>query len=223
MQDNTKFLYGKRCNLDPFIQFGGPLWFRDIYSLKALENQLICDDESCKKFCIDSKHVTSLNLNGRDFRLVPKSQFTLTQPTRRCHVLCLSNDGNNAELFQRFNADICIKINVELMVDMIKDGNEHFNVEVIGKNVDYFRDGGFPETIDPIDLVFKKDYEKYRIENEYRIAIFWPYDHETSLRTESGDYVNVFSANPGDDDHISLNFRDMNLKELIVNVQDANV
>jgi hypothetical protein len=218
MQNNTKFLYGKRCNLDAFTQLGGPLWFRDIYSLKTLENQLICDDESCKTFCVDSKHVTSLNLNGRDFKLTPNSQVALTQPTRRCHVLCLSNDGNKAELFQRFAADICIEINVELMVEMIKDNTKHFNAEVIGENVDYFKDRELPETIDPMDLVFKKDYEKYSIEKEYRIAIFWPYDHETSLKTESGDYVKVFSAG---DDHISLNFKDMNLKELIVNVQGA--
>ena len=222
MTNITKYLYGKLTNLSNFLRSGESLWFRDIYSLNMLENKIICDEESIKKFKIDSKHISKVTLDGHDFKLVPNSIFRMSQPTRRCHVLCLSNKGNSAELFERFNADICIEINVDLLIQLIKQNNEHFNLEVIGKDVAYFETGNLPESIDTMELVFRKEAEKYQVEDEYRIAIFWPYDHKTRIMTTDGNYINVFADNPSCDDHISLDFIDLDRNELIVSIRDRN-
>jgi hypothetical protein len=220
MQKSSKYLYGKKENLGNFIRDGGPLWFRDIYALKMLENEVIRDNECSRNFNIDSKQITSININGQDFQLAKNSKLKLSQPTRRCHVLCLSNNGNNKILFQRFRADICIELNVELLIQILKESYDKSNIEVIGKDVEYFSTDCLPESIDPFDLVFKKDADKYHIENEFRIAIFWPYDHKTLMQSESGNSVSVFNLVPNDNDHICLNFKDIDLKKLILNVKE---
>lgn len=220
MSKNTKFLYGKRENLESFIRTGGPLWFRDLYSLKNLENDLICDDESLKRFCIDSKHIIKITIDGHDFQLVQDSEFNLSQPTRRCHVLCLSNDGNEPKLFRRFKADICIEINVNVMIKIIDNTWRDSNVEVKGKEVSYFKKGNLPETLNPFDIVFKKNSKRYRVENEYRIAIFWPFDHKTSILTKSGDCVNIFGHGSNCHNHIELHFEVSDLEKLIINVKN---
>lgn len=220
MTASKKYLYGKLLNLSNFLRNGNPLWFRDIYSLNMLENKVICDEESIRNFKIDSKHITKITFDGHDFNLAPNSILRMSQPTRRCYVLCMSKKGNNTELFKRFNADICVEINVELLIQLIKQNTEHFNLEVIGKDVTYYRPGNLPESIDPMELVFRKEADKYQIEDEYRIAIFWPYDNETKIMTTDGNYINIFAKNPNIDDHISLSITDINLKELVIGIRD---
>jgi len=218
MNQKIKYLYGEKSNLLDFYQHGGPLWFRDIYTLNMLENNLICDDESNKSFNIGSKHIKRFTIDGKEYKLFPNSKFKIHQPTRRCHVLCLSNSGFNSELFQRFNADICIAINVELMIQAIKDGNK--NIEVIGRNVEYFKHDKFPDSLDTKELVFIKDFEKYNIEDEYRIAVFWPCDNKTKIETECGNFINLFGEKPSIDNHIEFTFEGSDLTDLIIKAQD---
>ncbi len=195
---NTKFLYCKYDNLKSFIHHGKYLRFYDINYYKNLENDLIKDDESNKRYFHTADNIDLLQVN--EIKINPniiKGKLEISIPTRRSHVLCLSNIGNNVILFDRFEADLCIEINVDLLIEILKSyfQNIEERIEVIGKNVDYFKINEKEMELDNKKLVFKKNYEDFHIENEYRIAIFYPFDSNTMLKTSDNKYTNVFWGN----------------------------
>ncbi len=218
IMEKTRFLYGKKINFESFLTTGSPLWFRDLYSLGKLENEKIKDDESIRNHEVNSDQVQKITLDGRDFRLVENSTFNWKLLTRRCHILCLSNSGNNEVLFKRFNADVCIELNTEYIIELIKEGNPNKNLEIVGRNVDYYKKGALPSSHDPFELVFKKEYEKYHIEDEYRIAIFWPRDEGSTVLTKDNMQVNVFGEQATDGDHIEIGFSKSDMKDIVIDV-----
>jgi len=105
-----RYLYCKYENLKGFIHKGKPLRFREINSLLKLENIDIKDDESKKIFFLNSKKITSININNIEMDLQSiRGDIQIFAYPRRCFILCLSNSGYKTELYKRFRADICIK------------------------------------------------------------------------------------------------------------------
>lgn len=207
---NTKFLYCKYDNLKKFIHNGAPIRFTDINKFIKLENEKIRDDESKKTFDYTPQHGV-LEVDGIKIDFV---DLQLSYLTRRAHVLCLSNDGNSEELFNHFKSDTCIEIDVDLLIKMVKDKSKIIDekIEVIGKNVEYYRSGS-KIIIDGRELVFRKNYEKFHTENEYRIAIFYPYDDETRYKLENNDYAKLF----GDNNYIEIGIKDkIGMRRIIV-------
>ena len=198
---NTKFLYCKYDNLKKFIHDGAPIRFTDINEIVKLENEKIRDDESKKTFFYKPQDgVLEVDGTKIDFE-----EFEQSFPTRQAHILCLSNDGNRKELFNHFNADTCIEINIDLLMEIVKSRFETIdkNVEVIGKNIEYYRSGSKIIT-DGQELVFRKNYERYHMENEYRIAIFYPYNNKTIYKSKNNDDIKVF----GEDGYIKIGMND---------------
>ena len=207
---NTKFLYCKYDNLKKFIHNGAPIRFTDINKLIKLENEKIRDDESKKTFVYTPQDCV-LEVGGIK---IDFEDLQLSYPTRRAHVLCLSNNGNSEELFNHFKSDICIEIDVDLLIKIVKGKSKIIDekIEVIGKNVEYYRSGSKIIT-DEKELVFRKNYEKFHVENEYRIAIFYPYDDGARYKSENNDYAKLF----GDNDYIEIGINDeIGMRRVIV-------
>jgi len=185
---STKFLYCKYDNLKKFIHDGAPIRFTDVHYYANLENERIRDDESKRDYNFTSNFISTnkivvkvddFNINSEDI-----VNLQLSFKPRRAHVLCLSNDGYSQELFNHFNADTCIEIDVDFLIRIVKDkfNNIDKNISVVGKDVYYYNNNSKINT-DPTELVFMKQYEKFHVENEYRIAIFYPYNDDTIINT----------------------------------------
>jgi hypothetical protein len=215
---NTRFLYGKKTNFTSFLDTGSPLWFRDIYSLGELENQSISDDESTKTHEVNSDQIQKVTIDGRDFRVAKDTVFKMNLPTRRCHVLCLSNSGNDRIMFERFDADVCLELNTDKIIEMMQEANRNRRLEIVGRNVEYYKKGPLPLSHDPFELVFKKGYERYHSEDEYRIAIFWPEDENSTILTTDNEQINVFGTVATNSDHIEIGFNQSDLKDILVNI-----
>lgn len=194
----TKFLYCKYDNLKKFIHDGAAIRFTDTHYYANLENERIRDNESKRDFNFTSNfmstnkivlQVDDFNINSED---IVNLQFSFK--TRRAHVLCLSNDGNSQELFNHFNADTCIEIDVDFLIRIIKDAfkNVNANVNIIGKDVYYYYKNNSKKNADPTELVFMKQYEKFHVENEYRVAIFYPYGNETIINKKNHGNMKLF-------------------------------
>jgi len=205
------YLYGKRKNLNNFIEHRKSLWFRDINSLGKNSNEKICDNESKKDFLVNNNQIKHIVIgtknNMHKFRLVPDKSFTMFGRTRRCHVLCLSKNRNDTKLFKKFKADVCIAIDVNLLEKNLRAGLQNWGTEIIGKEIKYYKDGNPPKTLEKEKLVFYKK-DKYEDENEYRIAIFWPYDEKTIIKGNKDfqDSKSIFNDNPSENDHVSFDF-----------------
>ncbi len=213
----TRFLYGKKRNFASFLETGSPLWFRDLYSLGKLENEVISDDESTRAHEINSDQIQKITFDGRDFKLAENTNFKMNLPTRRCHVLCLSNSGNSELLFERFEADICLELNTDKIIEMMQEANTNRGLEIVGRDVEYYKKGPSPTTHDPFELVFRKEYKRYHIEDEYRIAVSWPEDDESKILTTGNNLARVFGPEATNGDHISIGFNRSDLKEILVN------
>lgn len=191
MTYEPKYLYGKYKNLKDLIFKGEAIWFTDINYYTKLENEKIRDNESQRVFQYDGRFIKSLQMGehiipGKDIK-----KLKINHPTRRAHVLCLSNDGYKPELYKRFDANVCIKIDVEVLMDLLVNAFEPKKGEVITRNVEYFGLNYNNTTIDNTSLVFYKS-EIFQIENEYRIAIFYPYDSSTYIKITKNKRVKVF-------------------------------
>jgi hypothetical protein len=200
-----KYLYGKSKNLGNFADTGYGLWFRDLFSMSKLENEKISDDEASKSIQLAPDAITKFIIDGRDFKIVPNNPIVFSQSPNRCHVLCLSNKGNCDDLFQRFDADICIGINVIEMKKYIKDANSKLGLKVVMRPITYYENDFEISIPTQDDLVFFKP-KTYMPEDEFRIAIFWPKGESTQLLTESDGFVNIFSPDIWKDDHIAFEF-----------------
>lgn len=213
-----KYLYGKSCYLDSFTKTGKGLWFRDLHTMDKLSNENIKDNEKYKSIKVTSKEISTISLAGRDFRIAPNTHFDILITPKRCHVLCLSDKGNDQELFDLFDADICIAINVSKMIEMIKKANRHIGLKVVADNVRYYRD--FTELLNckPEKTAFLKPAEPYEKESEYRIAIFWPDCESSTINTMKDSYINVFKDEASPDDHITLNFQCPEFNQIVIGV-----
>jgi len=210
-----KYLYGKYKNLEKFLHKGEHLRLTDIYYFKELENELIRDDESKRTYLHTPSNIGLLKIGDHEIKIADIREIEISIPTRRAHVLCLSNKGNSPELFERFKADICIEIDVEFLIEIIKTGffNIGAPVEVVGSDVEYFKIDSKEMTTDRKKLVFCKNYEAFHIEDEYRIAIFYPGDDKSAFLDDKGNKERIF----GEYNYIKIGSDDKDdMKKVIV-------
>lgn len=208
----TKYLYCKHIYFKGLFATGKWLRFTDIAEYAKRENQVIRDHESERAFEFTSKTFKRVTVDGDILTRNDFKKITFTLPTRRCHVLCLSNKKNDNELFNRFNADICIEINIEELINIL---NKTFkgSVEIINKDVEYF-DTDTGRGGNPTELVFMK-HTLFKIENEYRVAIFYPFDERSVIIDKDNKKIEIFGSNG----YFGLGINDMvTLNKIIIGV-----
>lgn len=172
---NKKYLYGKKQFLEATIKGEGGLRFSDISHYSRLENELMRDEETSKQFSID-RYTTRLEVNG--FVLNPDDMVDnpiFSIPVRHCYCLCLSNRKNSEELFDKFDADLCIEIDSDKLLEALKFAFSHTlkGMEVQARDIIYYDPIKSPPTLNSEDLVFHKPHF-FRHEAEFRVALFYP-------------------------------------------------
>lgn len=149
------------------------------------------DNEENKIFLFEPNTVT-LNVAGHDVNpddIAADINFTIK--ARSCYCLCLSNKKNNEELFNKFNADVCIEFNVEYLMEFLNFlFVEKMGGEVVAKNVNYYNKNAGINFLNYQEAVFTKP-DTYSHEDEYRVAIFLPYDNETIIN-HKGNKIPAF-------------------------------
>jgi len=173
-----KYLYGKRERLKDLLGGRQGIRFTDIAHLKNNEKGNSWDNEDLKKFGIPDDKGSKLVIESRETKIViPGTKLkglSLGQPPRRCHIRCLSNSGFSKDLYEYFDADICLELNIEVLLDIL---NESFLAKdgglVVAKDVIYSDLYEGFVSIDRTKVVFTKP-TKYQIEDEFRIALDLP-------------------------------------------------
>lgn len=175
-----KYLYGKLEHFALFLDgaehlpMDRGLRFCDIIHYKTMENEKVRDNESERVFTLD-KELFTFKVDGKiiDSKdMVGHPSITIEVP--RCYCLCLSAKKNDPELFSRFNADVCIEVNVEGLVEFLeKVVAKRLPLRVIHRPVTYY-----PTVMTespPIEdsLVFYKEAH-FAVEAEYRVALMFP-------------------------------------------------
>ena len=209
----VKYLYGKKNILSPLIEGEISFRFSDLSHYARLENEKMRDDEMSKTFTID--RFNELSVNGRI--LDPNSltkDIEIRIPTRHCYCLCLSNRKNSDELYNEFKADICIEVNVELLIEFLMDffGKRFKGMRVVGRDITYYGKKHLPKNTNALDLVFFKP-ESFIHEDEYRIALFYP-ENKTCFKANNGDSVPFILDD--ESSHMTFNYPDSEfLKQFI--------
>jgi len=166
---NYKYLYGLREFLIPALYGQAELRFCHIDHYSTLENELMRDDESKKTFTSPNGSV-SITHEGKT---TPVTNFNTIKTPPECYCLCLSNTKNSRELFERFNADICLEVDVdrlvELMTETANSMRELDTCRVLSRDVIYFN--GQSEISWNLDSAPFYKNKSFDIEDEYRIAI----------------------------------------------------
>lgn len=177
----SKYLYGKFQHLGIFLDGAENVpenrgvRFCDIIHYKTMENEKVRDDESRRVFTLD-KELFTLEING----IIIDSKELQDHPTAeidvpRCYCLCLSNKKDDLEMFERFDADICIEVDTDALIEfLVKVASTRFPFRVLHGDIHYFPK--IMSSSPPIEeaLIFFKDAELYSVEAEYRIALVLP-------------------------------------------------
>jgi len=199
-----KYLYGKKRFLKDLISGKSGLRFSDIIHYSIMENELMRDDERTKVFEL-SKESFKLYVNDRQIN--PMDMVggpSLTMPVDRCYCVCLSSKSNDPVLFERFQADVCLEIDLENLLQFLSVAVEKFEgMAVVHRDVNYYpsiMSDAFPD-LDSI-LFYKRDV--YSVESEYRIAITVP-PHRTHFKGEGNDRIKMFSDDVDDVRHLFIN------------------
>ena len=200
-----KYLYGKSVNFQRFINGEAGLRFCAISNFAMLENIVMRDDELRKKLLINPNEA-QIKIN--DTTLQPKNivgDVEITLPVMNSYCLCLSNRKDSAELYKKFNADICMAIDVELLVASLKIIDKQFpGTNIEHGNVTYFDPSDQILTSDPEALAFYKP-KSFIHESEYRVLIRFP-KNRSGFKTEEGLTVPIFIN--GEEMHLWFEFDD---------------
>ncbi|MEZ9365758.1 hypothetical protein AB4167_14605 [Vibrio sp. 10N.286.49.E11] len=115
-----KYLYGKKQFLEPIVKGNISPRFSDLSHYARLENDLMRDEETKKEF-FWNKNVGKYFINGHQIANESlASDINVKIMPRHCYCLCLSSKKNCPKLFRRFNADYCIAIDVELLIESLE-------------------------------------------------------------------------------------------------------
>lgn len=184
-----KYLYGKYEKLEPFIKGDKGLRFTDLSHYIRLENCLIKDNELSKKFSAEPPGV-KFDVYANGVRVAGDDVFSaeISLPVENHYCLCLSNKNNCQELFSRFEADVCVSINVCELVSFLSKVGEHYGAFTVRHQPVKYYETNDPPPVKDEDLVFYK-HREFRIEDEYRIALKM---HKKYFVSEAGERVPCF-------------------------------
>jgi hypothetical protein len=198
-----RYLYGQKKFLEP-IKIGrvSPR-FSHIGHYDSLENDLMRDDET-KKVFYWKKEEGKCFINGHQISNDSlASDIMLSIKPRHCFCLCLSSKKDSEELYQRFGADYCLAIDVNILMEYL---NQTFSVRLgrlkfISDDITYYQKHEDLLPLTPEKAVFYKP-QPFFPEAEHRIAMFYP-ESEAGFHAEDGTII-PFSG--GDDStHIVCN------------------
>lgn len=198
-----KYLYGKKKFLTELLTGKKGLRYSDIIYYSVMENNLMRDNELLKSFEFDK--------NGFEFRiqniLIPPADMVggikIDMPVQRCFCLCLSDKKQDLSLYSRFNADICIEIDVENLIIFLEIAAGKFDgMKVVHGPVNYYPPIMLQSGPDLKSILFYKR-DLYAIESEYRIAITIP-PHRTHFQNNQGDSIKIFSDDENDIHHLFI-------------------
>ncbi|MCI1029621.1 hypothetical protein HWE06_17990 [Pantoea dispersa] len=150
-----------------------------------MENALMRDNEMEKVFSLD-RHVVQIFINNmliNPDNMTADPYFTIFP--RHCYCVCFTSKGNDSELYEKFQADICIAFDVERLQERLEILSERFpGIFFRGKDITYYHPGTPPGTFSPEELVFCKPHN-FIHEAEYRIALFYP-ENKRGFATKEG-------------------------------------
>lgn len=217
---NRKYLYGKREHLQAVIDGEKTPRFSDLSHFSRLENDLIRDDEAYRIIELDRADtiitINSHTISPDSLACNPK----VSMATRHCFCLCLSKSGDDKLLYETFKADVCIELNIDLLLEIIKTAvlPKFPGMKVMGKDVSYFPVMS-PElfNLSADDLVFQKD-NRFAHEQEYRIALFYPLDKK-GFKSVCGEDVPFHKQD--ESQHMTIETTvDTGFKDLILNIYE---
>lgn len=196
-----KYIYGKEVYLSNWFNGYAGIRLSDLDSYSLLENELIRDNELVKKFFLDKDSFT-LTINGHAINPANVAgHYILEIPVDRCFCVCLSGKCNDPELYARFKADVCVEVSVEQLVRLLEAGIHRLKgATVVHGPVNYYSEPLMSSSPAFANPLFSKS-DRYSVEDEYRIAITIP-RNKTSVKSESGEVVGLWSDDPKDKRHI---------------------
>lgn len=198
----VKYLYGKEKHLKNLYSGDGVIRFTDIVKYGRLENSAMRDDETLKYFKLDPRSC-AVSLNGK---ALDASSFTESHDiyvqTPRAFCLCLSHKRCDPVLFDRFEADICVEIDVnELVAALRRDFSVWPGAKIVANDVKYYPPMMNMADLDLGGVIFYKP-DKFQIEAEYRVAIHLP---ESDYFNCQMDYSQkLFSNEAGKEQYIYM-------------------
>jgi hypothetical protein len=92
----------------------------------------------------------------------------------RCYCLCLSEKQNDLEMYARFDADVCIAVQTDVLIEFLENHiAKRIPIRVAHRNVTYYPN--VMKENPPLEeaLIFYKE-EAFSVEAEYRIALIIP-------------------------------------------------
>lgn len=186
-----RYLYGKKKYLSGVVGNEGIIRFSDIIHYGRNPNEQMRDNEILKHFILDKSSYRFL-YNGADLESNSMSSNPMISAfTPRAFCLCLTKKKDDPELYARFDADICIEIDVEKYVDKLsKDFEAWSGAEVFAGDINYYPQIMTSGKPDLLRLLFQKP-DRFYIESEYRIAIRIPPDHNFEM--SNGGITRVYS------------------------------
>ena len=114
-----RYLYGKKEFLLPIEKGLNSPRFSDLSHYSRLENEMMKDEETRKDFYL-KKEEANLIINGHSISndsLSRDPQITITP--RHCFCLCMSSKKDSMELYERFDANYCLAINVDTLMSYL--------------------------------------------------------------------------------------------------------
>lgn len=170
-----RYLYGKKKFLEGIAKGYVSPRFSDLSHYARLENDLMRDKETEKKyFC--KKEEANIYING----VAISNEDLATDPQvkifpRHCYCLCMSSKKDSLELYKRFNANYCLAINVDKLLEYLEKifGKQCPGFRFFNANVHYYSRYEELISLTPEQAVFYKP-DQFSPEAEHRVVIFYP-------------------------------------------------
>lgn len=198
------YLYGKKQFLGELIEGSQGIRLSDIAHYSNMDNELMRDNELEKVFIWDKNKV---KIKVNDFLINPDAMTgnpSISIRTNRCFCACFSTKKNDLDLFLRFKADVCVEIDLDRLLDVLRLASSSFRgMEVLHGPVSYYPEimSGPRPDIRSV-LFYKRDF--YHVESEYRVALTVP-PKKKAFKGVDGAIIDIFSDDPNDLRHIFIN------------------
>lgn len=186
-----RYLYGRKEYLGDVISGRSLPRFSDLSHYKRLENDNMKDEEERKSFYLNRKD-TKVTINGRTLNNEDlATDISIGVPTRHCYCACFSKRKNDPELFDTFKADICLEIDIDVLVGELKAifSGSLVGTEVVCKDIKYYDVYAPVIDVSSSELVFYKPMS-FQHEAETRIALFYP-ENKSGFKDKDGNFIPI--------------------------------